>query len=47
MKNPKVEIDYLQRKLLKKVPGAAPGFVVYHENYSLMAAPGCNFTEIK
>ena len=45
--NPKVEIDYLQRKLLKKVPGAAPGFVVYHENYSLMAAPNADFTEVK
>lgn len=37
--NPKVEIDYVQRKALKKVPGAAPGFVVYHENYSLVAEP--------
>ena len=45
--NPKVEIDYLQRKLLKKVPGAAPGFVVYHENYSLMATPSADFSEIK
>lgn len=45
--NPKVEIDYLQRKLLKKVPGAAPGFVVYHENYSLMAAPSAEFEEVK
>ena len=45
--NPKVEIDYLQRKLLKKVPGAAPGFVVYHENYSLMAAPSADFQEVK
>lgn len=45
--NPKVEIDYLQRKLLKKVPGAAPGFVVYHENYSLMAEPNADFKEVK
>ncbi|MBQ7796182.1 MAG: NFACT family protein [Lachnospiraceae bacterium] len=45
--NPKVEIDYLQRKLLKKVPGAAPGFVVYHENYSLMASPNADFQEVK
>lgn len=45
--NPKVEIDYLQRKLLKKVPGAAPGFVVYHENYSLMASPSADFQEVK
>lgn len=45
--NPKVEIDYLQRRLIKKVPGAAPGFVVYHENYSLMAAPSADFPEVK
>jgi len=45
--NPKVEIDYLQRKQLKKVPGAAPGFVVYHENYSLMAEPSGDFKEVK
>ena len=45
--NPKVEIDYLQRKQLKKVPGTAPGFVVYHENYSLMAEPRCDFEEVK
>lgn len=45
--NPKVEIDYLQRKLLKKVPGAAPGFVVYHENYSLMATPSADLPEVK
>ncbi len=35
----KVEIDYLMKKGIKKVPGQAPGFVVYHNNYSLMAAP--------
>lgn len=35
----KVEIDYIQRKNLKKVNGAAPGFVIYHTNYSLVASP--------
>lgn len=45
--NPKVEIDYVQRKVLKKVPGAAPGFVVYHENYSLMAEPKAELPEVK
>lgn len=35
----KVEIDYIQRKQVKKVAGAKPGFVIYHTNYSLMAAP--------
>ena len=36
---PKVEIDYIQRKHVKKPAGAKPGFVVYYTNYSLMAAP--------
>ncbi len=35
----KVEIDYTQKKNIKKVAGAAPGFVIYHTNYSLVAAP--------
>ena len=42
-----VEIDYIQRKNLKKVPGAAPGFVVYHTNYSLLATPGIPVREVK
>ena len=37
--NEKVEIDYIQRKNLRKVNGAAPGFVIYHTNYSLVASP--------
>lgn len=35
----KVEIDYVQKKQVKKPSGAKPGFVVYYTNYSLMAAP--------
>lgn len=35
----KVEIDYIQKKQVKKVAGAKPGFVIYHTNYSLMATP--------
>ena len=35
----KVEIDYIQRKHVKRTPGGAPGFVIYHTNYSLMARP--------
>lgn len=31
----KVEIDYVQRKHVKKPKGAKPGFVVYYTNYSL------------
>lgn len=37
--NGKVEIDYLQRKNVKKPNSAKPGFVVYYTNYSLMAVP--------
>ncbi len=36
---PKVEIDYIQKKHVKKPNGARHGFVVYYTNYSLMAAP--------
>ena len=34
----KVEIDYVQRKEVKKPSGAKPGFVVYYTNYSMVAA---------
>lgn len=43
----KVEIDYVQKKSVKKVAGSAPGFVIYHTNYSLVAAPNCRLQEIK
>lgn len=33
----KIEVDYVQRKEVKKPSGAKPGFVVYYTNYSLMA----------
>lgn len=33
----KVEIDYLERRNVKKPGGAKPGFVVYYTNYSIMA----------
>lgn len=35
----KIEIDYLQRKNVKKPNGSAPGFVVYYTNYSLTIHP--------
>lgn len=41
----KVEIDYIQRKHVKKVNGGAPGFVIYHTNYSLMAKPELRLRE--
>lgn len=36
---PKVEIDYIQKKHVKKPNGAKPGFVVYYTNYSLLIDP--------
>ena len=35
----KVEIDYVQRKEVKKPGGAKPGFVVYYTNYSMAISP--------
>ena len=32
----KVEIDYIQKKHVKKPAGAKPGFVVYYTNYSMV-----------
>ncbi|MCD8300491.1 MAG: NFACT family protein [Clostridiales bacterium] len=39
----KVEIDYVQKKQVKKPAGARPGFVVYYTNYSMIGKPdtGC------
>lgn len=37
--NPKVEIDYIQKKHVKKANGGIPGFVIYHTNYSLNIEP--------
>lgn len=37
--NEKVEIDYAEKKFIKKPSGAKPGFVIYHTNYSLIASP--------
>ncbi|MGN0158131.1 MAG: NFACT family protein [Brotaphodocola sp.] len=44
--NEKVEIDYIQRKHVKKAAGGAPGFVIYHTNYSLMATPKLELQEL-
>lgn len=44
--NEKVEIDYLQKKNLKKPSGAAPGFVVYYTNYSLVIEPDISGIEL-
>lgn len=39
---PKVEIDYTQKKNLRKPSGSKPGFVVYYTNYSLISEPDIN-----
>ena len=44
--NDKVEIDYIQKKHVKKAAGGAPGFVIYHTNYSLVAVPGIPVPEV-
>ena len=44
--NEKIEIDYLQKKNLKKPSGAAPGFVVYYTNYSLVIEPNISDIEL-
>ncbi len=36
---PKVEVDYVRRRELKRVPKAPPGYVIYHTNYSVMIEP--------
>lgn len=35
----KVEVDYVEKKSVKKVNGKAPGFVIYHTNYSMSITP--------
>ena len=35
----KVEIDYTQKKNVKKPNGSKPGFVVYYTNYSMVVSP--------
>ena len=45
---PKVEVDYTERKNLHKSPGQPKGFVIYHTNYSMLAAPDrTGVTEVK
>ena len=36
---PKAEVDYIERKFVKKPAGAKPGYVIYHTNYSLISIP--------
>ncbi len=41
----KVEIDYIEKKHVKKPSGGKPGFVVYYTNYSMMI--DCDISNIK
>ncbi len=42
----KVEIDYIQRKHVKKPSAGKPGFVIYHTNYSMMISPDVEGIEL-
>jgi predicted ribosome quality control (RQC) complex YloA/Tae2 family protein len=37
--NDKTDVDYVKKKELRKVTGGAPGFVIYHTNYSMTVHP--------
>ncbi len=44
----KVEVDYLMKKNVRKSSDAAPGFVIYHTNYSMIISPDIkNIKEIQ
>ncbi len=42
----KVEVDYIQKKHVKKPSGSKPGFVVYYTNYSMVATPDISGIEL-
>ncbi len=44
--NEKVEIDYLERKNVKKPNGAVPGYVIYYTNYSMPIKPDITGIEL-
>lgn len=37
--NEKVEVDYTEKKNIKKAKGGKPGFVIYYTNYSMLIEP--------
>lgn len=41
----KVEVDYTERKNIKKPPASNPGFVIYHKNYSMNIKPENKLSE--
>lgn len=44
--SPKVSVDYTLKKHIKKPNGSAPGYVIYHTNYSMMVTPSINGMKI-
>ena len=42
----KATVDYTLRKELKKVKGKAPGFCIYHKNYSINVKPEVTIKEV-
>lgn len=44
--NDKVEIDYLERRNVKKPNGAVPGYVIYYTNYSMAIKPDITGIEL-
>ncbi len=44
--NAKAEIDYIQKKHVKKPNGSKPGFVVYYTNYSMTITPDISGIEL-
>lgn len=42
----KAEIDYIQKKHIKKLNGSKPGFVVYYTNYSMAITPDITGIEL-
>ena len=43
----KVEVDYTDKKHVKKVKGSKPGFVIYHTNYSMVVSPDISDIRLK
>ena len=44
--SPKVSVDYTLKKHIKSPNGSAPGYVIYHTNYSMMVTPSIDGLEL-
>jgi predicted ribosome quality control (RQC) complex YloA/Tae2 family protein len=42
----KCDVDYAEKKEIKKPVGAKPGFVVYYTNYSMTVVPSKNYVTL-